>query len=435
MQDTLERGVRYIIEKVHHANMDSLLSTHVHKGDVIIDLACNIDCTDILTWCHDHEVLYINTSVELWDPAEPSIKSSPLASTLYDRHMKIRASVNRWTKDKSTTAIIDHGANPGLVSHFTKVALLDIAKKVITEKPYDKRIPQLTDYSQNQNFAKLASLLDVKVIHISERDTQITSQPKTVNEFVNTWSVEGFLEEGIAPSELGWGTHERRLPTGALFHSYGPGNQICIARPSIETWVRSWVPSGPINGMVIRHGEAFTISDHLTLWHEEKPLYRPTVHYAYCPSDVAIASLREMVMRNYTPQPQWRILQDDIISGSDEVGVLVMGHDFNAWWTGSILTIEEARRLAPHQNATTLQVACSLIAALIWMINNPYKGVKVPDDLPHEAILDFAKPYLGRFLSEPVDWTPLKNRTTLYHNYAPQEPSPDDLWQFTTFLL
>ena len=97
----------------------------------------------------------------------------------------------------------------------------------------------------------------VKVIHISERDTQVTDRPKEVDEFVNTWSIEGFYEEGIAPSELGWGTHERRLPAAAHTYDYGPCSQICLSQMGMDTFVYSWVPlGGQIVGMVIRHGEA-----------------------------------------------------------------------------------------------------------------------------------------------------------------------------------
>ncbi len=49
----------------------------------------------------------------------------------------------------------------------------------------------------------------MKVIHCSERDTQITDVPKQVDEFVNTWSIEGFREEGTTTAEMGWGTHEK----------------------------------------------------------------------------------------------------------------------------------------------------------------------------------------------------------------------------------
>ena len=81
--------------------------------------------------------------------------------------------------------------------------------------------------------------LGVKVIHCSERDTQITDQPKQVDEFVNTWSIEGFREEGTTTAEMGWGTHEKELPPLAYEHTEGPRNQICLAQMGMNTWVRS----------------------------------------------------------------------------------------------------------------------------------------------------------------------------------------------------
>lgn len=433
VKDVLAKGVKYVIDKIEIHNMGEKLAQYVGPGDLLIDLAWNIGCTDILQWCHDNQVLYINTSVELWDPYEGAEDKPPTERTLYVRHMAIREMVKTW-KEKGPTAVLEHGANPGLVSHFTKVALEDITNKIISEKPKDKRVPDLKKYLAEGNFAKLAQLTGVKVIHISERDTQITDKPKRVNEFVNTWSVEGFREEGVAPAEIGWGTHEKKLPKGAHFHKYGPGNQICLSQMGIKTWVRSWVPSGEIRGMVIRHGEAFTISDHLTVWENGKPVYRPTVHYAYHPADVAINSLLELEMRNFDLQKDQRIMSDEIIDGRDELGVLLMGHDFTSWWCGSLLDIHEARRLVPHQQATTLQVACSVLAAVCWMIKNPNEGVKVPDDLPYKEILEVAKPYLGPFISQPTDWTPLKNRVNFFRGYGDPDPTEEDLWQFATFL-
>ena len=98
--------------------------------------------------------------------------------------------------------------------------------------------------------------LGVKVIHCSERDTQITNQPKQVDEFVNTWSIEGFREEGTTTAEMGWGTHEKELPPLAYEHNEGPRNQICLARMGMNTWVRSWVPElrHPRHGRPPRRG-------------------------------------------------------------------------------------------------------------------------------------------------------------------------------------
>ena len=84
--------------------------------------------------------------------------------------------------------------------------------------------------------------------------------------------------------------------------------------------------------MVVRHGEAFTISDKLTVWEDGKAVYRPTVHYAYCPCDAAIASLNELRGYDYELQPKLRIMNDEITSGADILGALLMGHAYNSWW-------------------------------------------------------------------------------------------------------
>jgi homospermidine synthase len=256
-----------------------------------------------------------------------------------------------------------------------------------------------------------------------------------VDEFVNTWSVEGIREEGIATAEMGWGTHEKELPPMAYEHKEGPRNQICLARMGINTWVVSWVPNYSIHGMVIRHGEAFSISDYLTVWRGKKAIYRPTVHYAYCPCDSTIASLNEFRGNDYRLQEKQRIIKDEILDGEDTLGALIMGHPYNAWWTGSALSIQESRRLVKHQNATTVQVAISAVAAAMWAIKNPNEGICLPEDLPHEYILSIAKPYLGKFISTPSDWTPLKHYTNAFLGYSNPDIDHSDPWQFKNFLV
>jgi homospermidine synthase len=431
----LKRGVTFVRNRVTRDNMGALLSKYLEAGDLLIDLAWNIDCCDILQWCHDRGVLYVNTSIELWDPYENAKGAPPQQMTLYWRQMNLRRMTAKWAQP-GPTAVIEHGANPGLISHFTKQGLLDIGNRAIKDgKVKGKAADELRQLIAGQKFNRLAMTLGVKVIHCSERDTQITDKTKQVNEFVNTWSVEGFREEGTTTTEMGWGTHEKELPPLAYEHTEGPRNQICLARMGINTWVTSWVPNYCIHGMVVRHGEAFSISDRLTVWEQGKAIYRPTVHYAYCPADVAIASLNELRGYDYQLPGKQRILSDEIISGSDILGALLMGHAYCSWWIGSDLSIEESRRLVPHQNATTVQVAISVVAAAMWMIENPDRGLCLPDDLPHEYVLKVSKPYLGKWISKPTDWTPLKHYTNTFPGHNNPQIDPEDPWQFKNFLI
>ena len=203
----------------------------------------------------------------------------------------------------------------------------------------------------------------------------------------------------------------------------------------MNTWVRSWVPYHEIVGMAIRHAEAFSISDYLTVWKGKKAVYRPTVHYAYMPCNETLTSLHELRCRNYEMQPNIRIMNDEIKKGADILGALIMGHRYYSWWTGSVLTIDESRKLVPHQNATTIQVAIGVVSAVMWMIENPGKGVRVPDDLPHEYILNIAKPYLGKFVSEASDWTPFKNYQIFFKENPNNYLDKRNVWCFQNFLF
>lgn len=427
------KGLMFHQRKITPENLSVTLSEYLSPGGLLIDLAWNIDCCEIVKWCHDHEVLYINTSVEVWDSYGERFTTSPYEKSLYKRQMALRELTKGW-KD-ATTFVVDHGANPGLISHFAKKGLIDIAERMLADKlaKNPERLRKLVD---ERNFPELAMEVEVKVIHCSERDTQISDKPKEVGEFVGTWSIEGLREEGTAPAEMGWGTHEKELPKLAHVPPEGPMNQIMLAQMGMNTWVRSWVPHHEIVGMVIRHGEAFGLSDRWTVWKGGKAVYRPTVHYAYMPCDATIVSCHELRCRNYELQSKLRIMDDkDITSGSDNLGALLMGHPYNSWWCGSILSIEEARKLLPGQNATTIQVAMGVVTAVMWMIENPRKGFCLPDDLPHDYVLKIAKPYLGELYSGPSDWTPLKDRTVYFKENPANRCDMDDVWQFKNFVF
>ncbi|MGW0522107.1 saccharopine dehydrogenase NADP-binding domain-containing protein [Crossiella sp. NPDC003009] len=405
-KQVMAAGARYVRHHITPDNLAATLSTYLGAGDILINLLWGSGTTDIVTWCHDHGVCYVDTSTDAWDHPDDNVNRDA-EPTLYSMHRALRTAASRWT-DRGPTAILDHGANPGLVSHWTKAALEDLATAMTTSPQLlpapltPSRRAGLEQALADRDHARLAMLTGTKTIHISERDTQITHHPKQVGEFVNTWSVEGLHEEGTAPAELCWGTHEPAVPPGAVLED----GHLRLAQAGMTTWLRSWVPSGgPILGMLLRHSEVVTIGEHLTIREGGHVRYRPTVNFTYLPCDAALASLHECRMAGSALQPRRRVLTDEITSGMDELGVLLLAHDLGGWWTGSQLSIEQTRDLVGSHNATTLQVAASLLAAIVHLVRHPDQGLLVPDDLDHREILTIADPYLGPCPSLRTDWT------------------------------
>ncbi len=234
--------IKYQQEILTEKNYEEILSKYLSTGDILLDLAYNLETRCLLKWCYEQNICFVNTSVELWQPFGEAYKNDPRLLTLYHRQMQLIEMQNdiNWVNKKGPTAILDHGCNPGLVSHFVKRGLIDMAQYVLNEKliSIDEK-NEIEKALKEKNYSQLAYLLGIKTIHISERDTQLTSDPKKVNEFVNTWSIEGLAEEGAAPAEMGWGTHEKDLPDGIFFHNdkEGPCNQICLASKGMNTWV------------------------------------------------------------------------------------------------------------------------------------------------------------------------------------------------------
>ena len=344
-----EQGVRFVRTRITPENLGAELGKYLSAGDLLIDLAWNIDCCECWIGAADRGVLYINTSVELWDPYADAERKHPTEKTLYWRHMNIRRLIASWS-EPGPTAVLEHGANPGLISHWTKQGLLDIGRAALG-RPAGRPAPRpkrSASWSKTGAFNRLAMRLGVKVIHCSERDTQIADQPKAGRRVRQHLEHRGLSRRRNDHGRNGLGhARERIAPRWPANTRTGRGTK--SASPAWASTPGS-APGSPhynIQGMVVRHGEAFTISDFLTVWEDGRAVYRPTVHYAYCPCDAAIASLQELRGRNYELQPKLRIMHDEIVGGSDILGALLMGHAYNAWWIGSDLSIEESRRLVP----------------------------------------------------------------------------------------
>jgi homospermidine synthase len=407
-------GVRYAELALDRDNHRELLGERLGRGDLLLNLSLDVGSVALMAWCQQLGVLYVDACTEPW-PGVHDDPARPLAQrTNYARREEVLSLARSATAD--TTALVTLGANPGLVSFLAKQALLELAGER-GAAPHSR-----------EEWAQLARRLDVRAIHVSERDTQVAQRRRQRNEFVNTWSVQGFVGEGLQPAELGWGTHEHLFPTDAARHPRGCRAAVYLDRPGLSTRVRSWAPrAGAFSGYLVTHAESISIADHLTVGDPARPDYRPTVHYAYHPCDDAVLSIRELEGRRWRLQPGHRLLRDDIVSGADELGVLLMSGTHGAFWYGSTLSIDEARALVPENNATTLQVAAPLVAGVRWAIAHPDAGVLEPDDLPHDEMLQACRPWLGEVGGVRSDWTPLEGADRLFDEGL----DFSDPWQFS----
>lgn len=412
-------GIRFAQVALQPETLREILSPLLAPGGFLVNLSVGVSSVALIELCRALGALYLDTCIE----PPPGGYTDPSKSISERSNYAMReAALALRRPGPDLTAVVAHGANPGLVSHLVKRALLHLARDLgHTATPRAR-----------EDWARLARDLGVKGIHIAERDTQRAGIPKQQDEFVNTWSIDGFLSEGLQPSELGWGTHEKQLPPDGARHAFGCDAAIYLSRPGAGTRVRSWTPlAGPIQGYLITHNEAISIADYLTLRDGDRVTYRPTCHYAYHPCDDAILSLHELQGNVYRQQSRRRLMNDEIVDGIDELGVLLFGHARNAYWYGSQLSIEETRRLAPYQNATGLQVTAAVLAGMVWALENPRRGVLEADELDHERVLGIMEPYLGRMTGAYTDWTPLEGRGGLF----PEDVDTSDPWQFKNVIV
>jgi homospermidine synthase len=380
-------GIGFRVTPLTQDNLDAALDGRLGRGDILLNLSVDVATVALIDWCQSHDVLYLDTCVEPWAGGYDADRH-PIAHTT--NYWLRQEALRRRGKGKST-CVIAHGANPGLVSHFVKLALCELALR-------EGLAPDAAP-------SALAGALGVKAIQIAERDTQTDCTPLRAGEFANTWSVDGLMAEAKQHAELSWGTHETRLPPGAAYIGDVPTAGVMLDGCGVRTQVKSWVPSvGNQRAWLITHHEAHSIGDCLTTYSPDGAMvHRPTVYYAYRPAPKTCESLARWGNDGLAPPARKTVMVDSLVSGADELGVLLI-REKGAYWFGSVLSLVEARRIAPHNNATTMQVVGGIVGALAWMLSHPMAGVVEAEDMDADCVMRVARPFLGQLVGLDVRW-------------------------------
>src|SRR2546421_8903945 len=187
-----ERQIRFLHQALTRENyrdiLGPLLTTGPGRG-MVVNLSVDTSSVDLMELAKDLDAFYIDTVAEPW----PGLYTNRDRSISERSNYALREGILelRRRRPGGITAVSCCGANPGMVSWMVKQALIDIAD----ELKLDFAEPQT-----REEWGRLMQRAGVKGIHIAERDTQRARVPKPKGKFVNTWSVEGFISEGMQPS-------------------------------------------------------------------------------------------------------------------------------------------------------------------------------------------------------------------------------------------
>jgi len=400
VQVAQQYGVLFTRLPLTRENFQRVLAQCLGPGDVLVNVSVNVSSLALIGWCRENGVMYLDTCLEPWAGGYEDGQLTNYA--LRKQAMRLRGK-------GPATALVANGANPGLVTHFVKQGLEELASI--------KRVPFCGNYAQ------LALALGVSTVQIAERDTQDDTPDDgrfhSPDTFVNTWSVDGFIAELChQPVEMGWGTHE--APRNDVLAFDGPGSVYMPGRTGLDTRVRSWAPSvGEQAAHLVTHHEAHSIADMLTVRAHGVPTYSPTVYYAYRPCAPAMAMIDRLRQKAVHLRDVGKAVMQHPLTGYDELGALLV-HDTGAYWYGSTLTIDEANALAPCNNATSMQVVATIVASIKWMVLHPFEGVIEPEDVDHDFVLRESMGYLGRAGGVESGWRPAGVPRPQFHDFLIQ---------------
>ena len=127
-------AANFIVADINRDNWKETFSQYLGEGDLLIDFADNVGTRDFVEWCADNNIMYLNTGETDWPDNWYSIFDE------HDKKIALRESyANKMGKNKYPI-VLQHGNNPGLVSHFVKAAIDYI---IHTQFKHDRHLKSL----------------------------------------------------------------------------------------------------------------------------------------------------------------------------------------------------------------------------------------------------------------------------------------------------
>ncbi len=403
----------FLVREVTRQNYEEVFAPYLSSADLLIDFADTVGTRDICRWCAERNIMYLNTGETDWpdhwycifeeNERKNALKKEYANSTCFNRH----------------PIVLQHGNNPGLVSHFVKAAIDHI---VTTQFKKDKSLKKLV---KEGRFGEAARILGVKMIHVNDIDLQKVKDSYRDNYLYSTWCTDSFWFEMLSEATMNIGTHELiDFEEKCYFVDFEKG-YLEFKNLAADTKCRTYYPGGGFEGFLVPHEETITIAKGLEVVEDGKVVYRPTVLFLYEPCAFASRYFQEAkvneypipnpdkpqdcenvngktIIRGYVYPERFEILyQEKIASGTEYVGVLLMGEHFDPVWVGNRVEtsfLYKNKTDSYWQTPTITPVAMSALAAVRWMLSNKEKGgIYFPDDIgDYKAIIKTAEKYISK---------------------------------------
>src|SRR5206468_4325406 len=157
-------GIALRVLRLTEDNYADVLTPLLREGDFLVNLAVDVCSLDLVRLCHGRGAFYLDADNQPWPGRYENAALPPSQRSNY----ALREEMLSFGRDHphGPTACITQGANPGLVNSLLKVALLNMAA--------DTGL-RLAPPGSPRGWAELANRLEIRVIHVAERDTQSTS--------------------------------------------------------------------------------------------------------------------------------------------------------------------------------------------------------------------------------------------------------------------
>lgn len=403
----------FIATEITKDNYREIFGRYLGPGDLLIDFADTVGTRDLCQWCGENNIMYLNTGEADWPDNWYSIFDEN------DKKWELKKYFAKNADTNNHPIVVHHGNNPGLVSHFVRAALEYI---VTTQFKRDKELKMLL---KEGRFNDLAMRLGVRQIHVNDIDLQKVKGDFDESLLINTWCTDSFWFELLSEATLDVGSSEDiDYENQCRLYNQEKG-YLEFKSLAADKRCGTYYPGGYFEGHLVPHEETVSIAKSLEVVENDKVIYRPTVAFIYEPCEYASRYLKSSkvneypnpnptkpmdceeegkatIIRGYVyPDKVETLYQDKILSGTEYVGVLLLGEGFQPVWVGNRIELPYlAKGKAGYQwqTPTITPVAMSALAAVLWMLKNKDKGgLYFPEEIPdYKAIIKTAEKYISK---------------------------------------